>query len=339
MAIFRTAIKVTIVTAALAGLVIVVAGPRRTAALFSRLTGKVQETIDAHIDEPTALRSQLRELEEQYPQRISEVRGDLAELTEQTRQIERDRAVADRVVALADRDLGALKPLLAQAESVRGQAGPGQVVSVRFDTAVLSVDEAAKRAGQITQTRLAYAARAADGERELKYLGQQSERLSALLTQLQNEREEFQSQIWQLDRQVDAIARNDRLIELMSRRQKTIEECGRYEAGSLNQLHAHLAEVRSKQEAELDMLGNSQQRLDYEDVARLQLQADEADGFGADAAGGAPGAGLPVIVAPGLSVDDGAGDPDAGDGSASAPVVRGSERGEVQVHAATPRPR
>ena len=324
MAFFRTALKVTLVTATLAGLAIVVAGPRRTAALFSKLTGTVQKTIDEHIDEPTALRSQLRTLEEQYPQRISDVRGDLAELTEQQRQIERDRAVADRVVQLADRDLAALKPLVAQAQTARGEAGPGQIVTVRFDNATLSVDDAVKRAAQIQQTRLAYAARAVDGERELKYLAQQSERLSALLTQLQTEREEFQSQIWQMDRQVDAIARNDRLIELMSKRQKTIDECSRYEAGSLNQLHTHMAEVRSKQEAELDLLGSSQQRLDYEDMARLQLQADEA-GVAVTMPGSENAdAGLPILTVPA-----------PGEEPAADPIVRG----EVQVRAAAPRPR
>ena len=74
-----------------------------------------------------------------------------------------------------------------------------------------------------------------------------------------------------MDRQVDAIARNDRLIDLMERRQKTMDECSRYEGGSLAQIQTHMAEVRSKQESQLAMLSSDQERLDYEDVARQAL--------------------------------------------------------------------
>jgi predicted nuclease with TOPRIM domain len=273
MGLTKTIVRVGIVTGVLAGGAVLIAGPHRTAALFASLRDSLNDRVDEAIDEPTALRGQLRELEEQYPERISELRGDLAELLEQQRQVERDRAVADRVVQLADADLASLKPLLAQAQAARAEAAPGTLVAVRFANDQLTVEEAFARAQRIGQTRAAYAGRAADAARDLGYLGQQRERLEDLLTQLESERAEFRSQIWQLDRQVDAIARNDRLIELMERRQKTIEECGRYEAGTLAQFQARMAEVRSKQESQLGLLASDQERLDYEDIARSLLDS------------------------------------------------------------------
>ena len=274
MGLTKTIVRVGLVTAVIGGGAVLIAGPHRTAALLASLRDSFNDTVDEAIDDPTALRSQLRELEEQYPERISELRGDLAELMEQQRQIERDHAVADRVVELADADLAALRPLLAEAQAARDQAAPGTLVSVRFADDSLTVDEAFARAQRIGQTRAAYAGRSADAVRDLSYLGQQRDRLEDLLTQLESERAEFRSQIWQMDRQVDAIARNDRLIELMERRQKTMEECGRYEAGTLAQFQARMAEVRSKQESQLGLLASDQERLDYEDIARQQVDTD-----------------------------------------------------------------
>ena len=276
MGFFKTMVRVGVVVALVGGAAALIAGPRRVGLLFDKLRDNVNDHVDAAIDDPTALRSQLRELEEQYPERISELRGDLAELQEQERQIQRDLAVAQRVVQLADADVGTLQPLVAQAQAASAEAEPGTVVNVRFADAALDVDEASNRLARIVQTRSAYAGRAADASRDLTYLGQQKDRLEQLLAQLETERSEFRSQIWQLDRQVDTIARNDRLIELMQRRQKTMDECGRYEAGSLAQVQSRMAEVRSKQESQLEMLSSDQERLDYEDVARLQVDATPA---------------------------------------------------------------
>lgn len=274
MGLTKTLVRAGVVTALLGGAAILVAGPHRVAALFGMLRDSVNDGLDAAIDEPTALRAQLRELEAQYPERISLLRGDLAELQEQQRQVERDRAVSERVVALAEADLEQLKPLLAQAEAARAEAAPGTAVAVRFADESLPLEQAWDRARRIGQTRTAYASRAADAARDLGYLAQQRTRLEELLEQLEAERAEFRSQLWQMDRQVDAIARNDRLIELMDRRQKTLDECSRYEAGSLAQVQARMAEITSRQEAQLGLLASDQERLDYEGVARSQVDWD-----------------------------------------------------------------
>jgi predicted nuclease with TOPRIM domain len=276
MGFFKTIVRVGVVTALVAGAAALIAGPHRVAALFESMRNSVNEKVDSAIDDPTALRAQLRDLEAQYPERISSLRGDLAELQEQQRQVERDRAVAERVVQLADSDAGTLQPLVAQAQAASAEAQPGTLVTVRFEDSSLKLDEATSRLSRIVQTRTAYASRSADAARDLECLGQQRERLEQLLAQLESERSDFRAQIWQMDRQVDTIARNDHLIELMQRRQKTMDECGRYEAGSLAQVQSAMAEVKSKQESQLKLLTNDQERLDYEDVARMQVDAAPA---------------------------------------------------------------
>lgn len=273
----KTVVRGAVVTALMGGVAVAVAGPDRIKAALHSARGKINKTIDAGIGDPQALRSQLRSLEEQYPKKIADVRGDLAELNEQISQLERELAVSRKVVAMTDADLRQMQDVLAKAEEARA-AGAAQIVKVRFDSSerAVNLDEAYAKANRINQLRNAYSGRVGDIERDLGYLGQQKERLDTLLNQLETERAEFQSQLWGLDRQVDAIARNDRMIDIMKKRQETIEEHGRYRVASLDQLTAQLADIRAKQESKLEMFSQSSDVKNYENAAKYLLDNEGA---------------------------------------------------------------
>ncbi len=279
--IFKTFSRFGLITVLAGTAAYFIAGPERTEAVFTQAHSKVMAMIDDNIDDPVALRAQLRDLEEEYPVKIAQVRGDLAELQTQIQQLEKDRDVSTGVVKLASADLETLQPLLASAHASRSENGRARLATVQFENRTYSVDQALTRANHIEQTRIAYANRAADADHDLVYLKQQEGRLGDLLVQLETERAQFQSQMWQLERQVDAIARNDRLINLMEKRQKTIEECSRYEVASLDHMQGRLAELRSRQEAELEYLSDERKTLDYEERAKVLLLDG---GFATDAA-------------------------------------------------------
>ena len=282
--IFKTLLRVGLVTVACGVVAVLVAGEDRVSALISQAHESIVDRIDQRIDDPTALRAQLRELEREYPSRIAQVRGDVAELSQQISQLEREQSISERVVVLADQDLGALRPLLDEAHESQADkaaylgSGVSSVVSVRFDNRTFSLDQAARKLDQIRQTRVAYANRAADAAHDLVYLRQQAEKLLDLQGQLETERAQFQGQLWQLDRQVDAIARNDKLIDMLAKRKRTIEECSRYEVVSLDQMVARLDEVKARQQAELETLTTDGQRVMYEDIAKMQLHSEQSLG-------------------------------------------------------------
>ena len=278
----KSIVRYGVITALAGGAAVLIAGPDRVGAILHQTREKINTTIDANIKDPVALRSQLRSLEKEYPERIGEVRGDLAELREQKSQLERDLEVSRRVVALADVDLSQIQPLLAKAEATATQvigvstnAGV-PVVRVVFGNESLSMDEAYAKAQRMQQVRGAYASRAADIERDLGYIGQQEGRLGELMTQLETEHASFQTQIWDLDRQIDAISRNERLIEVMKDREETIEQHSRYRAASLEQLQSRFAEIRTKQEATLQMLSRARTGVNYEDRAKIEIDAKGA---------------------------------------------------------------
>lgn len=281
----KSIVRYGVITALAGGAAVLVAGPDRVGAILHQTREKINTTIDANIKDPVALRSQLRSLEKEYPERIGEVRGDLAELREQKSQLERDLEVSRRVVALAEADLSQIQPLLAKAEATTTQVAgvstnvsmnasgnaPMPVVRVVFANESMSMDEAYAKAQRMQQVRGAYASRAADIEHDLGYIGQQEQRLGELLTQLETEHASFQTQIWDLDRQIDAISRNERLIEVMKDREETIEQHSRYRAASLEQLQSRFAEIRTKQEATLQSLAKARTGVNYEDRAKIEM--------------------------------------------------------------------
>ncbi|MFT7662978.1 MAG: gas vesicle protein [Planctomycetota bacterium] len=264
--IIRTAVIGGALTGAAVGATVLIAGPDRAKVIFDQVQESVVTSIDEHIDDPIAMRAQLRKLEGEYPERIKDLRGDLAELQEQIRQLNREKKISERVVDLAKRDLDSLAPALAS------NGGNGLAnVSLRQGYEASSTT----RSRHIRQTQAVYSNRAAEASHDLVYLRQQEERMVGLLEQIEAEYANFQVQIWQLERQVDAIARNDRLIDLMADRQKTIDELSSFEVVSLDHMVSRLSEMRSRQEAELEVLSTNRRRTDYESMARMDLVEEE----------------------------------------------------------------
>ncbi|NOT31540.1 MAG: hypothetical protein HOP15_13920 [Planctomycetes bacterium] len=274
------ALKVAVISTVLLGMAgagaYALMGRHRTSAVVHEIQDNLLESIDAHLDNPGLMRSQLRELEREYPERIAQVQNDLAEIRHEIKQLEQETAVSQRVVALADQDLQRLgSEVAAQLPSESGV----RLVSVRLGGEVYTPDGAHTQLERVRATRSAYAGRAADAHHDLGYLTKQALRLEELLAKLQGEQTEFRAQVVGLNRQIDSIARNERLLELLEKRNQTIEQCGQYEAVSLGQITTRLDQIKGKQEAALDLLGNEEHATDYEDLARQQIASEELGGF------------------------------------------------------------
>jgi chromosome segregation ATPase len=266
--ILKSFTRLALIIFVIAGIVAMVAGPQRMQAMAQQVHTEISQAIDSQIDDPVALRGQLRELESEYPKKISQVRNDLADLNGQINQLEREKAVAERVVELANRDAEGFSEALSQtSQSISSRA---RTASTHYVSSA-SMSRTRARAAQAQNVALTYAERAQEATRELGYLYQQAERMEELLAQLESERAQFQAQLLQLERQVDAVARNERLIKLMEKRNRTIENMSRYEAGSLEHLQGRLDTIRNRQEAELEVLSNNQATVSYEDRAKLEM--------------------------------------------------------------------
>ena len=265
----RTTLFGAVLLAAIAGGAALVVGPARVEAALYQATGRIEQFVDQRIDDPVALRRKLADLEQRYPERIQHVRRDLGELNQEIARVQREQAVSQRVVELVDQALAARAPAVREAQELTG--GRAALAAVAFDDEVLSLGRAKSKLSQIERTRAAHVARAADAAHNLKYLRQQEGRFHELLEQLESEHVQLTTQLVQLEREVESIARNERLIELLKRRQRTLDDHSRYEAVSLGQITAELARIKTEQEARLDQLAATRELTSYEDLASSQL--------------------------------------------------------------------
>lgn len=269
----KTVVRVAVIGALATGATVLVAGPDRVLALAGQARQCVIHKIDSNIKDPVALRAQLRSLEAEYPKRIAAVRSDLVELQGQLASLERDREVARKVVEMAGADLAAMKDVLAKADAARAES-PYSVINVRFGGRTMTLDQAYTRATQINNTVNVYTSQLAGADRDITLLRQQQERLQEMLTQLETERAQFQAQVWQLDGQIEMIARNDKLIEMVEARQKTLDKFSRYEAVSLDQVTQKMNAIRAEQESRLQSLMNQEQTTDYQKAAEAMIDAE-----------------------------------------------------------------
>lgn len=269
---FRTAVIGTALAAAVVGGTAMLVGPERVGAMADQVQGQLQLHFDHNIDDPVAMRRQIAEVAKEYPERIRAVRGDLHTLQEEVARLERERAVSQRVVALVDRDLALLVP--AVHEAAASGAPRAQLAAVQFGDEVISLRRANAKMREIERTRSAHEARSADASHNLKYLRTQEERFVELLDELEGEHAQFQAQLVQLNNEVESIARNERLIEMLGQRQQTLDEAGRYDAVSFEHITGTLERKRAEQEAELDQLAAGARAQDYLEIAASQIRSE-----------------------------------------------------------------
>lgn len=274
MSITRCVLRWGLVGGLALGAVTLLVGPERVAAGLSIIRSKAQNVVDNCVDDPVALRRQLEGLAKQYPARIAQVRGELAQVEHQIGLFGTDIDKSTRVVVATSNDLGQLKSLVARAEdSAKQNTRP---VAIRFEGCKFNIEEAYTEAHRINSVRMTYQDRLSSDKQQLAFLTQQKDRLNAILTKLDSEHNTFQAQLWQLDRQIDAIERNERLIDFTSQQQETLASYEKFgKLGNLKQLEGKLAELRAVQEAQLEALSKQGVNTDYERKAEYDMSTEE----------------------------------------------------------------
>ena len=266
----KTVVRVGLLAALAGGTVLVVAGPDTARALMHQAHSNVRGVVNGMVDDPVALRAQLKSLEAEYPKKISEVRADLTEVQGQIAQLDRELKVSSKVVELASADLAQIDSTISQAQQVQSE-NPHAIVRIVFNERKVPLGDAFGKREHVLQTRNVHASRVSELSTDLSYLRQQEEQLAALLTKLETERAEFQAQLFQLDAQIDSIARNERMIDMMEKRQETIEEHSRFKAHSLDQIPHRLNAIRSSQREAIEAIARTEHRKSYEDIAAFEL--------------------------------------------------------------------
>ena len=267
MTICKTIFRWTIVGGLAVGGITILVGPQRVATAFGAIQTQAGAIVDEYIDveEAQALRSRLHELAEAYPDRIAEIRGEVARVETQLTQFAHDADVARRVVIMTGSDLEQLAMRVQSAE----HGGFHNVSLITGDEGV-NLDVAYREGRRIKGIHETYQERLVSDQRQVDMLDTQHERLITLLDQIEQEFADYQAQVWQLDRQIDSIQRNDRLIALTASQQATLrafESPG--DSDGLRAIETRLAELQAVQEGTLQALTKQGRQTDYEHRAQV----------------------------------------------------------------------
>ena len=243
-------------------------GPQRVMACLDQIRQDAGTVIDGLVDDPIALRRQLDSLAKQYPKRIAEVRGEIARLDHQFEQFRRDEQIAIRVVELTSVDLDSLRNLVEEAESLSSVNARG--ITIWFEGLRYDLEDAYIEGRRIRTVRANYEDRLMSDRRQMELLQEQRVRLVTILGKIEHEHETYRAQLWQLDREIDAIERNEHIIALVEQQQETLSSFNRGgKASNLNQVRAKLAEIRTVQESTILALTEMGRGSDYETRARF----------------------------------------------------------------------
>ena len=266
----KTVLRYGLIGALVLGGATLVVGKDRVAAGLGLVKDRAVLAIDTALEDPLAMRRQLEKLSEEYPRRIASVHRELGEVDRHLGLFETDIERAERVVAIASEDLTRLSGLVDRARAEReAHARP---VVIRFDGTRYDIDTAYAEGRRIASVRDTYRDRLDQNRFQISFLREQRDRLADIHDRLQKEYDSYQGQLWALDRQIDAIQRNERLIELTEAQQATLEsfdKLGRIQ--NLGQLESRLAQVRTEQEARLQQLSRRSTRQNYEERAAMEL--------------------------------------------------------------------
>ena len=263
-----------LITATVVGGTTLLIGPERVAAGFDQIRTLASSTFDELVDDPIALRRQLKGLSDQYPERIAEVRSELASIDVQIRQLEHDQQIAQRVVTITSKDINQLKDsVLAATTGVEDT----RKVTVRRGSFDIGLDQARSEARRIIGIKNAYEDRFLGNQQQISILNRQKERLTDILAKLESEFGEFEAKLFQLDRQIDSIERNERLIAMTEEQQAMLNDFEKLgKVGNLRQLEAKLEELRTTQEAQLQTLESHGIQSEYEQRAREEIVIDSS---------------------------------------------------------------
>jgi hypothetical protein len=251
-------------------------GPQRVMACIDQLRQEANTVVENLVDDPVALRRQLDDLARQYPKRIAEVRGEIARLDQQLEQFIRDERISIRVVELTTVDLEVLREFVEDAQATTMLRGTSSIV---FEGVRYNLEGAYAEGRRIRTVRANYVDRLASDRRQMELMGEQKTRLVSILGKIEHEHETYRSQLWQLDREIDAIERNDHIIAMVEQQQETLSSFDRFgSAGNLDQVRSRLAEIRTVQESTILALTDMGTGSEYETRARFDTSDELFEG-------------------------------------------------------------
>ena len=262
--------KYTLVVLVLAGAAAGVVGVERLQNVAQSLSLAAVENIDDMIPHEVRLYSDMERLREEYPERISTLKAMLRELKDQFAETEKDRRLCREVLSLCEEDLGELRPKL-EALTTRPEDGSdrGKDATVEFRGISYTHREALERSGKILDIREMYENRLQAGTTSIGLLDSERQEIGAELLDLRKEYDRFLGEYKSLEREIDLLRHNEKLIQIARRRDRIDHIDASGWVRSLDELKKAIYRRKSAQEERLKSYRVGHPAREYEIRARL----------------------------------------------------------------------
>ncbi len=251
----------------LAGLIAVVGLTRVKTAWWS-VRDHLRSNVDELVDTRIALQHEVRKLQEEYPERIADLRCQLKEIDRDLAACNDDVNLCQEVVALCESDITVLNAKLEVADADADGLGSDMV---EFRSERLGRAEALSRAGRIAETAASYRVRLKDLTSEQSILRDERSRLRAELAGMESEFREFQAEVGTIAREIDSLKRKEKLVKVAERRQKETDDIFADRASGLTLVKEKIERRKIQLDERLRALGGVRSGNEYESRARLRL--------------------------------------------------------------------
>ena len=241
-------------------------GPWRIREVLRYVKHTAVQNVDGMIPDEVKLRNDIEKLREEYPQGIAELKSMVAELSRQLQEMEEDRGLCREVLALCEEDLGQLRPGV----EAPGAAPGARAARIEFRGASFSYEEALERSRKILDIKDLYGARLKSTTASVELLQSERERLNAEQIQLRKEYDQFIAQYRCLEREIDLLKRNERLIEIAGRRDRLDRLDSSNWLRSLDSIKAAIERRKTEQQERLRNVKVGNPVAEYETRARVR---------------------------------------------------------------------
>ncbi len=253
----------------LAGLIAVVGLTRVKTAWWS-VRDHLRSNVDELVDTRIALQHEVRKLQNEYPERIADLRCQSKEIDRDLAACNKDVKLCHEVVALCESDITVLNAKLEVADADADGFGSN---IVEFRSERLGRAEALTRAGRIAQTADSYRDRLSDLTAEQQILRDERGRLRAELAEMEREFREFQSEVGTISREIDSLKRKEKLVKVAERRQQETDDIFADRASGLTVVKEKIERRKIQLDERLRALRGVRSGNEYEARARLRLVA------------------------------------------------------------------
>ena len=251
----------------LIGLIAVV-GPTRLKTAYWSARDHLRSNVDGIVDTKIALQHEIRKLQEEYPERIADLRCQLKEIDRDLSACSEDVLLCQEVVALCESDITVLNAKLTATDA--DADGIGSDV-VEFRSERLGRAEALTRAGRIAETAASYRDRLTDLTAEQGLLRDERARLRAELAEMEREFREFQTEVGTISREIDSLKRKEKMVEVAERRRKETDDIFADRASGLSVVKDKIERRKIELDERLRALRGVRSGNEYEARARLRL--------------------------------------------------------------------